>query len=295
MNFLNRKIENIKRIGFSNKLAWISKLMLIAIIVSFTASCSNDNEAIDNQEQQVDYSEVVLESQMDRASETMDDIALDVYETQETSEANRSIANFNLPDCVTITVVIEQNSREITIDFGDGCEVHGNILKGQIVLTYERNPEEQQVFMSKSLIDFYFNELSINGTKTFLRQLSNENGNPQFTKTFNLTVVWPNGAEASREGTKIREWVEGALNGVFSDNVFEITGNWTANFVNGNTHSYEVIEPLRREVICYYFVSGTVDVERANFSGVFDYGEGDCDNQAIFTFDNGNVVSVTLN
>ncbi|NNL31869.1 MAG: hypothetical protein HKO80_01555, partial [Flavobacteriaceae bacterium] len=59
--------------------------------------------------------------------------------------------------------------------------------------------------------------------------------------------------------------------------------------------NYEVIIPLRREVICYYFVSGSIDVERTNFSGVFDFGEGDCDNMATFTFDTGEVVDIVLN
>ena len=52
---------------------------------------------------------------------------------------------------------------------------------------------------------------------------------------------------------KIREWVEGFGSGIFSDNVFEVSGDWTTTFVNGNTHSYEVITPLRREVICHLF------------------------------------------
>ena len=47
------------------------------------------------------------------------------------------------------------------------------------------------------------------------------------------------------------------------------------------SHSYQVISPLRREVICSYFVSGTVDVERTNFGGIFDYWDGDCDNEAL--------------
>ncbi len=66
--------------------------------------------------------------------------------------------------------------------------------------------------------------------------------------------------------------------------------------MNGNTHSYEVVIPLRREVICHYFVSGSIDVQRTNFSGVFDYGDGDCDNMATFTFDStGEVIEITLN
>ena len=43
------------------------------------------------------------------------------------------------------------------------------------------------------------------------------------------------------------------------------------------------------------FVSGAVDVQRTNFGGIFDYGEGDCDNQATFTFNNGETVEITLN
>lgn len=36
-------------------------------------------------------------------------------------------------------------------------------------------------------------------------------------------------------------------------------------------------------------------MQRANFGGVFDYGDGNCNNQATFTFNNGKVVDITLN
>ena len=71
--------------------------------------------------------------------------------------------------------------------------------------------------------------------------------------------------------------------------------DWCGSGSNGNTHAHTVITPLRREVICTYFVSGSIDVDRTNFSGIFDYGSGDCDNQATFTFDNGTVIDVILN
>lgn len=274
------------------------KLLLTVFTLSlFILSCS-DNEPVNEEEQQQDTTEVSRSAEIDKASDSIDDISLEVYETQEASEDDRSTADFNmLPDCVTVTVVIQQNYREITIDFGsEGCLIHGNILKGQIILTYTRDPQAQEVFITKSLVDFYFNNKNLVGGKTILKELSNENGNPQFTKTSDLTVIWPNGAQASRGGVKVREWVEGFdTPGLFSDNVFEITGNWSTTFVNGNTHNYEVLLPLRREVICFYFVSGSIDVERTNFSGVFDYGTGDCDNMATFTFANGEVVDIILN
>ena len=275
-----------------------TKMFMTVAVCALTFLGCSENEAIeiDEQEMEQDYSEVVLSSEIDESSEAIDDIALDVYETQEDSEVGRTLPDFNLPDCVTITVVAEQDYREITIDFGtEGCLIRGNILKGKIILSYERNPEAQQILITKTLDGFYFNDKNIVGGTSILKELSNENGNPQFTKTVDLTVIWPDGVEASRVGTKVREWIEGHGSGIWSDNVFEITGNWTTTFRNGNAHSYEVVIPLRREVICHYFVSGSIDIERTNFSGVLDYGDGDCDNQAVFTNDNGNVRDIILN
>ena len=285
------------------KLNVTKQMFMVATGLALILTGCSDNEPVVSgvQELEQDSTEIAMSAEIDVASETMDDIAIDAYEEQEVSEnTNGRVVggqeSYSLPDCVTITVVFEQNSREITIDFGtEGCEVRGHVFKGKIILSYIRDPEAKEVLITKTLENFYFNDKNILGGKTILRQLSNDNGNPQFTKTVDITVVWPDGTEASRTGTKIREWIEGHGSGLWSDNVFEVTGNWTSTFRNGNSHSYEVVIPLRREVICRFFVSGSVDVERTNFSGVFDYGEGDCDNQATFTFDDGNVRDIILN
>lgn len=279
----------------------VTKRMLM-VLMGFTLvffGCS-DNEPVENLQEDPSSTEIALSAEMDVAIETMDDIAMDAYEAQEANENSSGRTTngngfFTLPDCVTITVEAQQNFREMTIDFGtEGCEVRNNILKGKIVLTYNRDPEARDILISKTFEDFYFNDINVIGSKTILRERSNDNGNPQYTKTIDVTVVWPDGVEASRTGTKIREWIEGYGSGIWSDNVFEVTGNWTSNFRNGNIHSYEVTDPLRREMVCRFFVSGSINVERTHFSGVFDYGDGECDNQATFTFEDGTVRDITL-
>ena len=62
-----------------------------------------------------------------------------------------------------------------------------------------------------------------------------------------------------------------------------------------NPHSYEIVVPLRREVMNTYFVLGSFTVEHANFDGLFDFGNGECDNFATFTFNNGQEINLTLN
>ncbi|MAB49911.1 MAG: hypothetical protein CMC05_14910 [Flavobacteriaceae bacterium] len=306
MNYSNHELKEVINNDVSKKFNVIKKgiLSLMVLVLTFT-SCSNNDEVAETEDVTQSTLEVQRSAEIDQIDSVLGDIVIDAYEAQEsTAERNGVATNSSddtfyakdIPDCVTITVVAQQNYREVTLDFGtEGCVVNGHLIQGQIVFDYTRNPEAQQIMVNYNLIDFYFDAKNIIASRSILKELSNDNGNPQFTHDLSITVIWPNGVQASREGTRIREWVEGFGSGVFSDNVFEITGDWTATFVNGNTHTYEVITPLRREVICAYFVSGSFDVQRTNFGGVFDFGEGECDNQATFTFNNGTEVPITLN
>ncbi|WP_299519932.1 hypothetical protein [Winogradskyella sp.] len=270
-------------------------LSLVVLGLVFT-SCSDNNEVAETGDLVQDTDEVQKSAEIDQVDTILADLVVDAYEGQEQSELGRTSYTDGIPECVTITVVAEQGYREVTLDFGtEGCIIHGHLIQGQIVFDYIRDTEAQQIMINYNLVDFYFDAKNIIASRSILKELSNENGNPQFTHDLSITVIWPNGVQASREGTRIREWVEGFGSSIFSDNVFEVTGNWTATFINGNTHTYEVIEPLRREVICAFFVSGSFDVQRTNFGGLFDYGIGDCDNQATFTFNNGTEIPITLN
>lgn len=269
-------------------------LSLLALGLIFT-SCSKE-EATEQDSQLEDTLEVKRSAEIDQIDNVLGDLIIETYEDEESGLAGRSPQSRDIPECVTITVVAQQGYRQVTLDFGtEGCLVRGHLLKGQIVFDYTRNPEAQQIMINYNLVDFYFDAKNVIGSRSILKELSNENGNPQFTHNLSVTVIWPNGAQASREGTRIREWVEGFGSGVLSDNVFEITGDWIATFVNGNTHTYDVLIPLRREAICNYFVSGTFDVQRTNFGGIFNYGDGICDAQATFTFNNGTEIPITLN
>lgn len=274
----------------------VTKVVLALVVLGLTFTACTENDSTDVVPQEQDVSEVMQAAEMDEVSAALEDFIIEAYENQEADETRTMAPSFSrMPDCVTRTLVIQQNFRELTIDFAaDGCMIRGHLYRGQIVITWERNPQAHQVNLSYVLNDFYFDAKNIVGSNSILRELSNTNGNPQFTHTVDITVIWPNGAEASRDGQIIREWIEGFGSGEFTDNVFEVTGYWNATFRNGNSHAYEVILPLRREVTCYHFVGGSLDVERTFFGGVLDYGEGTCDNQATFTFNNGETIDIIL-
>lgn len=269
-------------------------LLFIAVLTS--CSDNEDNSTVNMQSQDQDISEMILSSDMDVVTASIEDYMIETYENQEDEEARGEAGSSKLmPECATVTIDAEQNFRELTIDFSSqGCVIRGHLYRGQIVLTYTRDIDAEEISLSYVLNNFYFDNKQVSGSNTILKTLSNVNGNPQFTHTVNLTVTWPNGVEATRDGQIVREWVEGFGSGVFTDNVFEVTGYWASGFVNGNTHNYEIVTPLRREMTCYYFVSGVLSVERTLFSGELDYGDGNCDNQAAFTFESGTVINIFI-
>ncbi len=297
MNLLNHGVKkNIKNYLSKNFNVFKSGFVSLIAFGLIVASCSDNGEVIETENQLEDTLEVQLSAEIDEVDIVLGDLLIDAYEFQESGIADRNSQTRDIPDCVTITIVAQQGYRQVTLGFGtEGCIINGHLLKGQIIFDYTRDTENQEIMINYSLVNFYFDAKNIIGSRSILKELSNENGNPQFTHDLSIIVIWPNGVQASREGTKIREWVEGFGSGVFNDNVFEITGDWTATFVNGNTHAYDVLIPLRREVLCAYFVSGAFRAQRTNFAGIFDYGEGQCDNQALFTFNNGQEIEITLN
>lgn len=274
----------------------LGSAVLALVILSFTACTEDSSTETINEAPIQDITDIQRSSEIDAMDMVLEDFVINAFQMREGSTTDRSAANVNLPSCVLITATVQQNSVVVTIDFGtQGCLVNGNLLRGQIQMAYTRNMEAQQILISYTLVDFYFNNNNVLATRTILRERSNANGNPQFIHTLDVTVIWPDGSEASRSGQKVREWIAGVGSGTISDNVFLVTGYWISAFRNGNTHQHEVVIPLRREMGCPHFVSGSVHIERPNFTGVLDYGEGDCDNLATFTFNDGTEITITLN
>ncbi|GAA4277208.1 hypothetical protein GCM10022259_19320 [Aquimarina mytili] len=255
-------------------------------------SCSNDDSSTEVIES-LNSEEAELTAKVDNTTEVISDTFLQVYEAEE-SMAKSPIHPF-LPECVVVTIEITGNSKTILVDFGtEGCEVRGRIIKGKVQMAYEAVIDTELLVINYSLEDFFIDDIQLEGNKTVTRQKANEAGNPQYTMNMDLIVTFADGTKATRTGNKTREWIEGSFNGNWGDNVFLITGAWETNFVNGNTHSTNITTPLRREASCRFLVSGIVDLVRTNYSGSLDYGDGACDNKAVFTNANGEEIEIRL-
>jgi len=276
------------------KLNW--SILIIAFVGLLFTSCQSEDTTIDvPTSQEIDLKSTETEAEMNEISDETSALIEEAYLTEEFPETKSNAANRYLPDCVTITIVLVQNMKTVTIDFGEGCELrNGNVVSGKIILEYEKDPEAATKMISFEFDEFVFNDKSVEGNGSILRERSNENGNPQSTRTGDVTVTWPDGTFANKNGTKIREWIEGVGTGAWGDNVFLITGNWMFTKKNGTVLSATILTALRRELACKFIVSGLVELQKNENNALLDYGNGDCDDLATVSINGGERQEINL-
>lgn len=267
-------------------------LGLLLMTVLFTA-CSKD-EAVDdasNESSELTADQSRVTAQTDESVDGTFSI-LDVAYAEIEEDAGRNASLFS--DCVTITISSENDVTFVTLDFGFGCELNnGAVVSGKINMTYGPIVAQTRT-ITYSFDDFVYNNKGLEGGGSIFRERTNDNGNPQSTFSKDIDVTFPSGIVAQVEGTRVREWIEGLGSGTWTDNVFSVTGNRNIEASTGFTQDAQVIEALRRETTCPYFVSGSIQITRNNGEGVLDFGSGDCDNTAILTV-NGEEIVIVLN
>lgn len=267
-------------------------LSLIAVIgfISCEENISNSPTAGNYNPQEFSKSEEV-----NKIAEEVNSIITKDYE-EDSSSKTMSTEPY-LPNCVSRTYTTDGTTHSVEFDFGTtACTMpNGNAITGKILYTYVGDLTSNTKTITYTLIDFTFNDKEVDGSDIIDHIRSNTNGNPQSTIHVDFTITWPDGLIGERTGTIVREWIEGHDTLLdWSDDVFLVSGDWSTTFDNGNTYNANITTNLRRELTCWYFVSGTIDF---NYNGLLftgDYGNGTCDNDATLTFSNGTVVNIEL-
>jgi hypothetical protein len=256
--------------------------------ILLTACQSGSNDIVSQETTtQISATQVAVETEVDNVTDDITVIVDQAYADEEfANKSATTAATRYLPDCATVTKVITDATKDITIDFGKACELrNGNTVSGKIILNYVKDTMALTRSVEVSFDNLFVNEKHIEGGYSVLRERSNANGNPQSTHTFNIKVTWPDDSVASKNGTKIKEFIEGQDTRAWGDNVFLITGNWHFTRKDGTVHITTITTPLRRELSCRFIVSGVIAFQKDDQSAVLDYGDGTCDDLGTFTKD----------
>lgn len=263
-------------------------------------SCTKNDSAETNDDftaaEVLSATELNASDEVELISEEVTSLVEEIYAVDEISFASKTIFKSDyLPDCVEITTVVTDTSREKTIDFGEGCELrNGNFVSGIIYLTYAKDMEAATKLMTISLENFTFNGVAVEGDGSIMRMRSNQNGNPQSTAEVAWNATWPNGDTVAYSANRTREWIEGYGSGFWGDNVFLISGMATYKGKLGGSFTKNIVSPLRREMACRFIVSGIVDITRNDASISLDFGDGSCDSIGILTLADGTNKEVSL-
>lgn len=180
--------------------------------------------------------------------------------------------------------------KTITIDYGEGCSVviKGDTItrKGKIQIVITDHWFVEGASRTVTFIDFFINDVQVEGTISVTNLGLNEDGNMTFEVkieggelTYNDTLVY------TRNCHRYREWIRS--NDPLNDSI-KITGECSGINADGNEYQHQISNPILM-IRCYMnqymwtMVGGTVDMERNGNHAQLNFGNGTCDNDAVLT------------
>jgi hypothetical protein len=202
-----------------------------------------------------------------------------------------------LGPCATITHDTTVSPRTLTIDFGTvNCLcADGKNRRGIIQISYSGKYRDSATVITHTFNNYFVNDHQILGTKTVTNNGTNQNGNINYSVVVSGSIIKANnGGTITWNSNRTREWVAGSTTPFWLDDVYLITGNASGTSANNTSYTMLITSPLRKEIGCKHFVSGTLEISPLNKPiRTIDYGNGACDNIITVTV-NGNTFTVLL-
>ena len=291
----------------------INRILIAAFLfltVTFLFSCQKENSVKNsNTVSESDAATYSDESaQADGSFDDIDDVGMTAADADNTASIGRMDREYH-PDfselraaiglCATITVTPNDTTypKTITIDFGDSCVgLDGKFRSGKIIINLTAPLRKPGSVLTITLDNFYINHIHVEGTKTITNET--ENGAVKFTVSITGgKVTFPRGRGYSYEGSKTKAQVAGMDTKICRDDIFQITGWAKIEFNNGVVVKFEVVDPLIKKVSCPWRSDGSLQISINDRVLKLDYGfphNGDCDNKALLSWNNGNSQRVVL-
>ncbi|MBM3415568.1 MAG: hypothetical protein FJY20_03785 [Bacteroidetes bacterium] len=279
----------------------ITLAILALLFTGFLFSCQKETSSSTDgltDEQATTYSDE--SAQAEASFDDVEDIGMIAAEEEGVASTGRGYhplfeeLRLRLGPCATITVTPNDSTypKTITIDFGPvGCLcADGKYRRGAIVIHLTAPIRRPGAVMTITFVDFYLNRAHIEGTK-IVSNLS-EGGNIKFTvQVVDGKVTFPNGRGWQYDALKFVAQIEGGATRIVRDDVYKIEGRSKTVFNSGLTVNLNTESPLIKKVVCPWISNGTLKIKINSRVLFLDYGapnNGECDNKALLSWNNGN-------
>jgi hypothetical protein len=296
----------------------LSFILLAGLAVSFF-SCDNhdDIDEIKPEEQVVLNNDIETVISTEEASEAVMEVAdyeVDLFsfmqsEYTEPTSTKQGDGNYYGNYCREWQRYMSDKMPEVTVEFGedgrfpmtitvvyDSIELaNEKIIDGIIKIELTAAPWTDGA-VREITMDLVIDSVEINGEKRV--EFTGEKGvSKKWEITSEITFTYPDGTELFRSAERTREWISGLdTKWDLSDDKVQITGKVTCVDTEENEYTKEIDEenPLIRIGTCRLIVSGTVIFsQNGEQFATFDYGDGECDNIATYTYIDENGEEVT--
>ncbi len=249
--------------------------------------------------------EAIGDTEMLTASAVIDmNYELDFASGIDQSALNNSYHEFipaqatGLPACATVSVVTAPGGgfpRTFTVDFGSGCNYNGSTRSGKLIITLDDYFMNTGSEMTIERENYVVDNWSIEGNVVFVNQTSDAAIPSWSRSTPNSVFTSPEGVVYTHYGNRTIKQSEGFLSPEIEDNVYEISaGNHHLTRDDGNSLTITILSPVVKSMACDYISKGLMHVEGGLLNGDLDYGNGDCDNAAMYTHKNGLTFNMEL-
>ena len=248
---------------------------LTAVIFS---ACKKDN---DSTASNADQATAVSISSSGSVSESLYDDAFDVV----TQEGENNSVSGKVNSCATVTLSPADTTsfpKTMTIDFGTGCTSTDGITRtGKIIAVLTGRIRATGTTVSVSFDNYSVNGYTLEGTYSITNNSGNGNGLNITTQVTAGKVTYPDGTTwYSYSGTHTMAQTAGTGTLTFADDIYSITGNYTAGSSAGKNLAVTITTPLVKNAGCRNIVSGIETFTYNNIPGTLNFGDGACDNQA---------------
>ena len=183
---------------------------------------------------------------------------------------------------VILTIDTLGSVKTVTVDYGSSnCDCNdGKTRRGKIITTFTGYYHAQGTIITHTTVDYYVNNIKLDGSKTIENMGLNASGQPYFNVQINGVATLTSGETVSYTSARVRTWTAG-FNTLLNrfDDEYDITGEATGSFSSGGGYTALCFNnPVHIKVGCGFPVRGTIQITPVSRPvRVVDYGNGLCD------------------
>jgi hypothetical protein len=266
----------------------INKIGLIAILAVLTSlsACLKDKEETTFDSENLSNENV--SSMVDKSlSDDEDAVSL-------RSGSGGCGINWPVASCAVVTEDSETFPKTITVDYGDGCvDIHGRTKSGKILIHLTDELIIIGAVRTVTYENYFINSVQIEGSRTATNLGPNSSDQPTFNRIVDVAITY-NGSTFQRDFVETITWISGFETDECGDNVLSIVGTGSVTRPNGIIVPRTTTTPLTLDYTCGYIISGVIQVVAPLGTFTIDYGNGECDDEAVLTRPNGETQTITL-